>query len=363
MASFTTKYDKFRKDKKVQKPELDGNSLLKLVEKDNFDTLKEYLDDHPDDKDISVGQDALTPLYWAAQHDRQKIMNMLIEKGADTNKSIKDGSTPLHNAVFKNHEKCVDILIKNGANVNVRKDYGLGGRTPLNIAIDNREVKIIQMLVKAGANLNDEYLLGVCNRCDYGNYEKCLKIAEILIKGGARINAQHSYRQTALSAALNNDRSPYLLVKLLIKNGADVDLDTLGEEGKQLSLLQVARRRADNQEIVRLIESKSLVLKLEKQKIEQEKKAKEKEERDRAKKLEQEKNKEEKERLKKDRQNLEQLEIQVKEASLQKKLAQEQLKKSKAEKKIAQLSEPKRCKHFFSDAGCKHGSSCRFSHL
>jgi ankyrin repeat protein len=68
-----------------------------------------------------------TPLHAALMRDR-KIVQMLLDGGADVNYSDRWGRTPLHWAVEANDLALVDLLISRGANVNARDATD---RTPL----------------------------------------------------------------------------------------------------------------------------------------------------------------------------------------------------------------------------------------
>ena len=56
------------------------------------------------------------PLLGAASRGYQKIVTILLDKGADVNVTIKHGETPLHRATEKGHREIVKILLDKGAN-------------------------------------------------------------------------------------------------------------------------------------------------------------------------------------------------------------------------------------------------------
>jgi ankyrin repeat protein len=56
------------------------------------------------------------------------MIQLLLEKGADSNLGDNDGRTPLAWAAEKGREETVKILLENGANVNSTDNYG---QTPL----------------------------------------------------------------------------------------------------------------------------------------------------------------------------------------------------------------------------------------
>ena len=65
---------------------------------------------------------------------------LLISKGANIDAANKEGITPLHTATRQRFNKMVELLIENGANVNAEAlENGLNGLTPTQIAIDMKE--------------------------------------------------------------------------------------------------------------------------------------------------------------------------------------------------------------------------------
>ena len=77
----------------------------------------------------------------------QKIVNLLLNTGADTNSQNQRGETALHIAVAKNYLGIVKLLLKAGANVNAENRAG----TALYIARDLGHVEIVQTLLAAVA--------------------------------------------------------------------------------------------------------------------------------------------------------------------------------------------------------------------
>ena len=92
------------------------------------------------------------------------IIQLLIKKGGEVNKTNNDGVTPLHQAILKANVKSVKVLIDSGSNVNFIEGVGIrpgsnqNKHTCLMLAIrDYHKSKlafkqIIELLLKKGAD-------------------------------------------------------------------------------------------------------------------------------------------------------------------------------------------------------------------
>jgi tankyrase len=114
--------------------------------------------------------------------------------GADVNAQAKDGSTPLHRAAQFGAIELASLLISKGADVNAVSHY-TGGLvtdldTPLHVALSSPE-----------------------------NDETKIKIMNLLLKHGAKVNAKNCFNETPLSYAAFLS-GPSVVEELLAK-GAD----------------------------------------------------------------------------------------------------------------------------------------------
>lgn len=94
-----------------------------------------------------------TPLHYAAFYGHSKLVELLIESGANVNLVSKNKElTALHLATTKRHKACVETLLKaSDLNVNIcTKAYG----TALHCACQNDDLEIASMLLLAKANYN-----------------------------------------------------------------------------------------------------------------------------------------------------------------------------------------------------------------
>ena len=88
--------------------------------------------------------DGKTSLYAASQYEHLEIAKFLVEHGADIDAVCsKDGSTPFHVAVYNGDIRMVTMLLEKGANINKPLK---NGKTPLETASCNGHTKIKQLI-------------------------------------------------------------------------------------------------------------------------------------------------------------------------------------------------------------------------
>ena len=96
------------------------------------------------------GDDQLTPLHHAAQHNPSMVATLIAHK-ANVHLVDKDGWSPLHLAAMKNHVVAINALLKGGANVD---QLNKAQQSPLFWAASENHCEAIDALLKGGANVN-----------------------------------------------------------------------------------------------------------------------------------------------------------------------------------------------------------------
>lgn len=135
-------------------------------------------------------------------------------------------------------------------NLNASNDFGI---CVLQIAIYQKNMPILKYLVEAGAKLNqgNGMLTPLMMACHVG---KSALVSQLLQVGGAETNAQSRLNSwTPLMYAVNSSANPQIS-KLLIQNGADVDVKTVTGQ----TALDIARLRS-HKEVVDLLSAISAV--------------------------------------------------------------------------------------------------------
>ncbi|XP_063677555.1 transient receptor potential cation channel subfamily A member 1-like isoform X7 [Bolinopsis microptera] len=97
----------------------------------------------------------MTPLHSAARMDREKMMHLLIERGANLEALDKDGSTPLITAAGWGQMAAVKILLESGADVYAQDKRD---KTAIFHAVEESRPKVLKLLLgrRGKQNLGNE---------------------------------------------------------------------------------------------------------------------------------------------------------------------------------------------------------------
>ena len=157
----------------------------------------------------------------AVMRQDRAALRSLIERKADVNAPLVDGSTALHWAVENDDADAIEMLLHSGAIPDAKDRYGL---TPLYYASSNGNAAIVQDLLKAGANPNaankegDTALMAAARA---GNPEAITA----LLGHDAAVNAKDALaQQTALMWAVRANHAA--AAQALLEHGADVNART-----------------------------------------------------------------------------------------------------------------------------------------
>jgi ankyrin repeat protein len=198
-------------------------------------------------EDVNQEQDGVPLLFVACQNGNLKIVKILIEHGADVNKSEKSSdSTSILTAAQHGYLKIVELLIEHGADVNKVNSYGA---TPLILASDRGHIEMVKVLLKAGAQVN---LAGSRNRTSlfFAIEQANQELIELLIDKGANVNhidnigyapLDIANKISCVSVDNEKDKKEYIkcknhvnnITKFLIKKAAKIGPRTKEREDNQ----------------------------------------------------------------------------------------------------------------------------------
>ncbi|XP_072793856.1 ankyrin repeat and SOCS box protein 3 isoform X1 [Vicugna pacos] len=158
-------------------------------------------------------------LHLAASQGHWKIVQILLEAGADPNATTLEETTPLFLAVENGQIDVLRLLLRYGANVN--GSHSMCGWNALHQATFQENAEIIKLLLKKGANKECQDDFGITPLFVAAQYGK-LESLSILISSGANVNCQALDKATPLFIAAQEGHTE--CVELLLSSGADPDL-------------------------------------------------------------------------------------------------------------------------------------------
>jgi len=200
-----------------------GRTALMIACDEGYLKIVEKLLDAGANPDIR-NEEGVTALMLACQREHLDIVNKLIEAGANVHLEDEDKDTALHYACSRSDKpEIVERLLVASSKVNHKNAKGL---TPLMRVSKFGCKNAFDALIRYSADPNlqkkngDTALILACKKFDQ-------KIAELLVKIGADVNIQNKKGFTALSKLIEKGfHNKKDLVKLLLDNGSDVNLAT-----------------------------------------------------------------------------------------------------------------------------------------
>ncbi len=191
--------------------------------------------------------DGATALFVAVERNWPKVVKLLINKGADVNLPLREGTTPLCFAAHDGYRKMTELLLQ-APGIQVNKP-GKDNITPLFMACYQEHKEIVRLLLKHGANPDtadnyDQFALHFA--CSTGN----TKIVELLLDNKADPNIVDVEGQAAIHHVCVAGHTKIL--KMLLDAGADMDLETHdGYTPYRMASI------AAHQEVMKLLEARS----------------------------------------------------------------------------------------------------------
>ncbi|OLN87733.1 Ankyrin repeat domain-containing protein 50-like protein 3 [Colletotrichum chlorophyti] len=188
-----------------------------------------------------------TPLIWGSLEGHKKIVQMLLDNGADVSVQDRPSGNALLAASARGHEKIVQMLLDKGVDVNEQGgQYG----NALSVASARGHDKVVQMLLNNSADVNAQCGLysNALSAASEGGHDK---IVQMLLNNGADVTAQGGPYGNALSAA--SARGHYEVVQMLLNNSADIN----AQGGQYSNALSVASARGHDK-VVQILLNKGI---------------------------------------------------------------------------------------------------------
>ncbi len=158
-----------------------------------------------------------TPLFYAAGDGHVGIVRQLLAAGASVKARQKNKWTPLHYASLGGHDEVIRILITAGADIEARTDVGL---TPLSVAANEGWEEIVRLLLAHGARVqvqdNDGW-----TALHYSALCGDVEITRILLDSGAFVDSRSRTACTPLHVAAMQGN--VAIGQILLDHGAEVN--------------------------------------------------------------------------------------------------------------------------------------------
>ncbi|XP_023388639.1 ankyrin repeat and SOCS box protein 3 isoform X2 [Pteropus medius] len=165
------------------------------------------------------------PIHEAAYHNSIECLRMLIRTDSSEN-YIKtktfEGFCALHLAASQGHWKVVQILLEAGADPNATT---LEETTPLFLAVENGQIDVLRLLLRHGANVNGSHSMCEWNALHQATFQENAEIIKLLLKKGANKECQDDFGITPLFVAAQYGKLESL--SILISSGANVNCQAL----------------------------------------------------------------------------------------------------------------------------------------
>ena len=164
-----------------------------------------------------VASKGQTPLSWASSNGHKEIVQLLLDRGAETDAKDNDGQSPLWNAASNGNKEIVQLLLDGGAEIDAKNEYG---QSPLWNAACKGHKEIVQLLLDRGAEIDAKYNDGQLLLW-WAAWNGHKEIVQLLLDRGAEIDAKDNDSQTPLWWAASNGHKE--IVQLLLDRGAEID--------------------------------------------------------------------------------------------------------------------------------------------
>ncbi len=219
-------------------------TLYNAIEGNNADIVK-YIIDKGANANERYGPQNAPPVIRASFVGNVKVMDILLDAGADLNVKDDLGYGPLFRCVEKDNPAMVDYLVAKGVNINER--FGRYELTALYNASSLGMLQSVNRLINTGANINIKSNTGFSS-LSVASQNNHLSIVQALLLNGANVNELNANNWTALHSACS--KGHLSVVKLLIDYGADTELKTTsGNKAIDIAILN------NHKEVVNFLES------------------------------------------------------------------------------------------------------------
>ena len=175
--------------------------LYHAARQGDLESVKYWIEIGGIDKDIANVCNLRTPLHAASNEGHLDVVQILVEQGADQNKTTINGETPIAMASFNGHLEVVKYLLEQGSSI---EKVDNDGWTPLNSGVLAGQLEVVQYLLEQGADRDKGNVEGG-TPLHHAAHMGDLDILLLLMSYGANLNARSSDGQLPIDLALKEE--------------------------------------------------------------------------------------------------------------------------------------------------------------
>jgi ankyrin repeat protein len=161
----------------------------------------------------SLGKSALS---LAAYSNKAELVKTFIKAGAKVDSKDENGKTALMVAIEIGAYDSVKVLLQEGAKVDTKDE---NGETTLMFGIETGDYNLVNLLLQAGVDVNARNIYGqtVLMEATKKSFEG--EIVKILIKVGAKVDANESSEETSLKLLTQAGNYEIINIPVSVKKG------------------------------------------------------------------------------------------------------------------------------------------------
>lgn len=195
-----------------------NNTLLHLACEKGHEDAAAWLLESGMEPDVRNNM-SVPPLHVCAKMGNVPMSKMLLRYGADANSRDKEGNSALHNAAKAGSLNVVKLLLENGAKVRVASNTGV---TPLHRAAEGGHPLVVRELIEKGATVDSPMSFMGVSPLHLAIFS--LATVKLLIQNGADVNLKTHNGETPLHWAVSGTSlNQVAIVSELIARGSDVN--------------------------------------------------------------------------------------------------------------------------------------------